>query len=491
MGRVPTRLVREERGFTLVFVLGVLIVTSVAAFSIVEYSSSGQRTSSRSKADDVAYSLAEAGVNNALSTLSNPSNNALQQSTLPSTEAAASSGSYEGGTAEWWGVLSGSTWTIYGKGTVANPTGPGSAPVTRRISASVTVQPSLTQTLNNDSWNYILVKNTAGSPCDVTFANSVQVDTSLFILGDLCFANSAKIVAAAAPNVTNLVVGGNVIHSSSQNSVGSAGAKINEAHVGGTCTYNGGAAHSPCSGADEVWATTYFSTAPAANAPAADFDYWYANAKPGPEQFCTNGGSGLATTTFENEIASPTRNTSAGTFDLTPGSSYDCQYRDASNNLLGQLKWDNAAKTLTVSGVIYIDGNVTASDGVTNSYNGQASLYASGTFTLANGTQLCAGVLSGNCDVASWNPNTELLGIMADGNITISNSARWQGALYSTGTVSTANSAQLDGPIVGGGLSLANSVQAHEFPTIMTVPIGWPGNPTIYAQPQPPTNFSG
>ena len=43
--------------------------------------------------------------------------------------------------------------------------------------------------------------------CDVTLENSVSVDTSLYILGDLCLDNSSAIVKAAAPDITNLFVG--------------------------------------------------------------------------------------------------------------------------------------------------------------------------------------------------------------------------------------------------------------------------------------------
>ena len=48
-----------------------------------------------------------------------------------------------------------------------------------------------------------------------------------------------------------------------------------------------------------------------------------------------------------------------------------------------------------------------------------------------------------------------------------------------------------DGPMVAGSFTLENNVETHEFPTITAVPVGWPGNPTVYAEPQPPQNYSG
>jgi hypothetical protein len=80
----------------------------------------------------------------------------------------------------------------------------------------------------------------------------------------------------------------------------------------------------------------------------------------------------------------------------------------------GELSWNAATKTLTVSGTIYIDGSATISDGAINTYNGQATLYLSGTF-YANGS-LCAAVSGTTCNFAGWQPDKELLMIIAAGS---------------------------------------------------------------------------
>jgi hypothetical protein len=38
---------------------------------------------------------------------------------------------------------------------------------------------------------------------------------------------------------------------------------------------------------------------------------------------------------------------------------------------------------------------------------------------------------------------------------------------------------------------MANNVASDPFPFITTVPVGMPGNKTIYAQPNPPQLYSG
>jgi hypothetical protein len=53
------------------------------------------------------------------------------------------------------------------------------------------------------------------------------------------------------------------------------------------------------------------------------------------------------------------------------------------------------------------------------------------------------------------------------------------------------NQTMYDGPMVAGTFKLENNIQTHEFPMITSVPVGWPGNPTVYAEPQPPSNYSG
>lgn len=485
---------RDERGIALIVVLGVLMVFTISVTATVSYTTAGDRASGTSRAHVTARTLAEAGLNNAMAVLSNPSNNAMQQATLPSSEATATTVSYEGGTAKWWGVLSGTTWSVYGLGLASNPTGPGTNPLRRQLTASVSVQSSLTQPLNAQAWNYVYAKNT-GQPCDLTLSNSVTIDASLFVEGNLCLDNTASIVKATPPDVTNLVVKGNLDLLKNANTVGTSADLVNEVHIGGSCRYNGGAwKTAPCTSSQNVWATTYGGpSTPSVTPPTADWDGWFANATPGPKHFCTTS-SGFSTTAFDSQpVGTATRNTSAATFDLTPASNYTCEFWE-SGSLRGRLNWDNSTKTLSVAGVIFFDGSMTISNGVVNNYNGQATIYLSGNLTVAGNTQLCGAVAGGNCDFATWNPNTEMIAFIANGageSVTLMNSSRFQGGIYGTNTVSIRNSAQVDGPMIGGTFILENSIQVHEFPNITSVPTGMPGNPNVYAQPQPATGFGG
>ena len=172
-------------------------------------------------------------------------------------------------------------------------------------------------------------------------------------------------------------------------------------------------------------------------------------------------------------------------------------YRDDAGTS-GELSWNASTKTLTVTGTIFIDGSAKISNASLNTYNGQATLYLSGTF-YANGS-LCASVSGTSCNFSGWNPSNELLMIVANGSggqvnpgdsIQIANNFSYQGGLYATNAVEFGNNVNVDGPIVGSQIILSNNLTTNAFPSITTVPVGMPSNKDVYAQPNPPQSFSG
>lgn len=505
---------RDENGFSLVFTLLTMLVTTVTMTAAIQYTTSNSRSSTRSKADQIAYSLAEAGLANGAAVLSKPGNNALDPNVLPSSEPSESNpahanyiSKYEGGTVKWWGELTGRQWTMHGVGYVADPTGKTQV-VRREATSTIKIQPSLKQALNSNAWNYMFAKNTA-SPCDVTFENSVQVDTSLYILGDLCFLNSAAIVEAPGDDATNLYVGEHIWFGGTGR-VGTTSDRIFQAQVGLGCRVGSpapgtvGESWTGCSDATRVHAGSVLSGTLPGEGPTADFQFWYANAKPGPSQGCDPRDDEGTPPTFEasgsTTMSPPAGPYSSGSFNLTPNQSYTCRYYDIAPNetdLLGELSWNNTTKVLTVRGAIFIDGSAYISNNTVNRYDGLATLYLSGTFRIDGNAQLCGGIAGGNCDFTAWDPNADNLGIIANGvdvagySVLLQNSARFQGSIYATGAVLLENQTQYDGPMVAGTFKLENNIVTHEFPTITSVPVGWPGNPTVYAEPQPPQNYSG
>ncbi len=484
--------------------LGILAVLTISTMVVIDSSSSNARSSTRSKGDKIALALAEAGINNTMAVLNLPTNNALKQSTLVSCagdpETTWRKSTYEGGYVLWCGTLSvaNAIWDVAAIGKVRNPYG--TKVIERRIGARVVVTPTQTQPLNNPAWNYLFAKRT-GNTCDMTLANNVAGSSRLYVAGNLCISNNAGVTA------TSLIVHGS-LDLSNNASVGASTSMATrvETYVGNGCRYGGGSWGIPCSGNQDsrrIYSkivppgTTIgvSATPPVIATPLSDFATWYSNAMPGPAQGCTTVSG--TPPTFDNDT---TRNNSVATiFELTPAQSYTCRVGPVAAPV-GELSWNATTKVLTVSGTIYIDGSVKATNGSLNQYNGQATMYLSGTFLIDNNTKLCGGVSGASCDFASWNPNTEMFTITTAGSggqagtgngIKIDNNSEFQGALYAAASIEFSQNARSDGPMVGDTLTFSNNVQNDSFPTITTVPVGMPGNPTVYAQPNPPQMFSG
>ncbi len=160
----------------------------------------------------------------------------------------------------------------------------------------------------------------------------------------------------------------------------------------------------------------------------------------------------------------------------------------------GELSWNGTTHVLTISGTIFIDGSITMGDGSTDQYNGQGTIYTSGTFTV-NG-KMCGGISGTNCDFTTWNPNTEMMTIVANGNsggdsVILAIGGSWQGALFATNNILLNNNATSDGPMVASQITINNNVTTQAFGTVVNVPIGMPGNNDVYAQPNPAQLFSG
>jgi hypothetical protein len=494
------RLLRRQDGITLIMAVGILGMLTLTGTTLIYYSNTNARSAQYSTTSSSAYDLAEAGMNEMMAVLSKPENNALMPGLLPST-----THTYPGGTVTWSGTLNQltQTWSLTSTGSIKNPTGNASQ-VQRTLTAKVPVTPTLTQPLNNPAWNYIYATKT-GSPCDMTIANNVSGSSRMYVEGNLCLSNNVTI------SQTSLLVKGN-LDLSNNAAVGASTSMSTrvETYVGGNCRYGGGSWATPCSGNQDSrriyskmngpsWVVGVNTAVPVIAAPAANWADWYANSIPGPALDCTtsNGARSGVPPVWDNDGV---RNNSVATiFELTPAASYTCRVGPAATPS-GELSWNATTKTLTVYGTMFIDGSAKVTNGALNQYNGQATIYLSGTLLMGNSTKLCGGISGSNCDFAAWNPNTEMLTFVANGNggqagtgnsILLDNNTQFQGGVFATKNVTYSNNSRSDGPIVGEQIIFSNNVQNDQFPTITTVPVGMPGNPAVYAQPNPPQLYSG
>ena len=444
-----SRLVGQERGFALVLALAVTFVFSMTVVTVIESATSNSRSSDRSKGRVSAYSLAEAGINNAASILSksnsydphvlHPQGTYAQAdcasppanptgATLLGNTCSPYSWTYDGGTTTMWGWFDTATsnWTISSTGSVRNAFG--GAATTRTLTATVHVRAAPSQDNYVTAWNYVFVKDTTPGVCNIQLDQTTNFAVSLYVEGNLCFKNGANIAESNTSDPINLEVRGKIVWlSGASKGIGDTSlannGQITSAKVAGGCASslaaNGHTCAPPPPASGDyfyVKAGGYSTTATAISAPLltnTDFTNYYNSAYIRPGDPCDNpgpnSGNRLANSTFDNDaiaLNGTNGNGSAASFDLTPSSSYTCEAKDTAGKVIGELSWDNSTKLLKIRGTIYIDGSVTFSQDATyqgvnstgvhpsndytgnDSIGGQAVLYISGSFS-SNNKRLC------------------------------------------------------------------------------------------------------
>jgi Tfp pilus assembly protein PilX len=516
LSRTP-RVLTEEGGFALVLALGVMVVLGMAFVTVIESTASNQRSSNMSTGRGSAYTLAEAGLNNAMAILRSPSNNAIDayvfcpDSTSLPTLPCVHTDTYTTGQVMWQGTLSSNPaagtwwWNFTSTGHVRNPSG--GADLMRTIKATIPVAPVTSQPLNNPSWNYIFDRapnwsGVAFSGCDMTIANSVNVTSPLYVLGNLCFQNTAQMTK------TKLYVKGSLSLAQSANTIGTSSVPIDEAHVGLGCKYQSNASHNPCVNADNVYAYVIDGALPAVTPPTADWDGWYLNGSPGPYFPCAAPAGGdppNPTFLFDNPVAAMTasdatklsyRNDNQGIVNLTPTASYKCKTAS------GEISWDYPSRTLTISGTIFVDGSAVINIGGTVLYKGAATLYTWGTMLVKN-TNVCAYSAGTSCTTSNWDSTKDLFAIVSHGNgsIAVDNqvaagdsvqfvSSHFEGAVYAQNAIDISTTALVDGPLDGATVILGQS-SSSTFNGFTFVPAGLPGENTVYALVQTPQITGG
>ena len=446
---------KDERGVALVMAVWILAFLMLMGSSLVFYAGSGASHAETSTEDARAVNLAEAGENYARAILHNAAD--------PTSSTAVGSGSLalEGGTVTYAGTYDSATkiWTLTGTGTHANPNASAS-PISRTVSSQVLVASS---TGLDPAWGYLFADT---SSC-TTLGNNLTIDAPIYVRGDLCMEQSALITA-------DLVQVRGKVQIKNSASIGTAATPVAQVKVGGGCRYPwSGAYASPCTSSHMVYRTVFSSTVPDLTKPPVDLPTWYANAKPGPmSPTCTTGSFPGQ---FDNDTA---LNRSNPIQNLFPTSSYDCQVKDGSGNVLGRIAYTPGTPgTFRIEGVVFFDGKIEFQGNRDVVYVGRGSIYASDTITIRNFVRFC-GVAACN---STWDPDANLLllvsGATAPIGFTIENNSTWQGSIYVVNDFSQGNSVIVCGPVIAQELFISNNTDNCFVPFGNGVP-GMPGNST-------------
>lgn len=456
------RAINDERGIALVMAVVFMLILLVVAANLIYYSTENFHAATYSRGSMSADSLAEAGINEAVSVLARAADPASPSLLAPRVS------TYATGTVAWSGTYDGAnhSWNVTSVGKIRNTSVASPGMVNRTWTAVIPLVPTTIQLQAPPEWSYIYQTGAPDNQCDLTVQNSAQIASALYANGHVCLFNSATITGGPVN------VHGALYLANSQTAVGSKSARVNGVHVALGCTLDGSHFDKPCVDADRVYAVSGTSDLvpnPSSLAvPTVDWDYWYGNSSPGPSAGCrTVGGTPPA---FDNNGARD--NSLASQVNLTPSQSYTCQ------TTYGELSWNATTKTLKINGSIFFDGSAKVDSAGAISYTGQGTIFLSGTMYL-KGTQLCGKLLSGACD-SSWNPNQTFLAIAANGNGGYIASgdgiqlvtAGFQGGLYSSSGIDAGQYSDIDGGVVGNKITLGQKAQIR---ALSTPPSGLPG----------------
>ena len=242
-------------------------------------------------------------------------------------------------------------------------------------------------------------------------------------------------------------------------SIGTAAQSVQQANVGGDCTYGSQAAHTPCTTTDKVYATTITTTPQGLSKPQIDMAWWYDNAKPGPKFPCNNAGGSFPggfdnDTTYNNSITDSA--------EVTPeNSSYTCRRTDVQGNLEGEISWNHTTHVLTISGTIFRDGDFRFDDdGQIVHYHGRGIIYAAGDIEFdelvcAGGTGLTSCVTQAG-GMANWDPSQNMMTVLAGDDSEFDQGGTQsqpvpsglQGIIYARDDCTVHENFHLSGPIV-------------------------------------------
>lgn len=477
-----------DEGMALVLAVLVLAVVTIAATSAILYATSSQKDAYSKKARQNAYSLAQAALSNATAQLTshyyNSSGSATNSATpgaaswvptttqvSPSSTATCTIGSSTTTCMQWsasintTGPFTGvqkASWTITGKGSVPNPSAPGA--LTKSLSEVIPVTQPPMYVPPPDIWKGIYSGAPASSGCDLTTGQGVVWVSPVVVKGNLCIQQQSGVGSPGTLNV------GGWLQNVQGGYAGTSSAPLPSVKVAGAC--NGSASSTPaCAPAWDSVHNYYADTSQNIYATSISNAPTFPNPPPTVDWTTRATESGIGSSPAGWSCTNGKSVTSA-TFDLTAGAPYSCTTPS------GSLSWDGT--TLSISGNVYVTGNLITQNNANVVYTGIGGLYVGGTATFGNNTAICVGsTASHTCPQGySWDTAQSMLLILVKGGITGANLAL-EGGLYSDNDINfSSGQTQINGPIVTLAHLIPGQQASSGFPSITAVPSGSPEAPS-------------
>jgi Tfp pilus assembly protein PilX len=495
----------DERGMALVMAVGVSFVLAIIGASVILFTTSNERHSNRVSANTEAYSIAQGGIDSAVSQLGALDNLSRHiETNYPCTPAGAAAtpsncqDTVDAGSVSWTGELVDDTapsyvWRFTSTSSLSDPSNPGGT-ITRTVTADVALRPETQINPNTDAWRYVYSRANDNDPntCDQTIMNNPAIISSFYVNGDLCLDNSSNVYGPTAGEpAVDVVVKGRAYLNHPSTSLGTSSRPLTSVEVGGGCKYRSNPLHAPptpCTSVDRVWPDSIFPGlagsacefgCPVVTPPSADLPQWYIEASPGPMHPCEQSTG--TPPVFDTDTTRGNHGTRI--VDLAPASSYTCE------TPMGKLNWDQPTRTLTVEGTVFFDASVDFSSDDVIQYNGMGAIYASGSLRLRQ-TIICGlkNAAGNGCDPDNWDAGSypsDVLVFVTNGTgtpatsgagMTFEQSSGFQGALYANaGNMTFENNTWVQGPMIAEREVITNSMYFQYIPLLVQVPFGAPG----------------
>ena len=138
--------------------------------------------------------------------------------------------------------------------------------------------------------------------------------------------------------------------------------------------------------------------------------------------------------------------------------SFDCRLYASDGTLLSRLAWTfpagcSGTGTLIVQGSVFIDGNLVIDNCDYAVYQGRGTIYVNGTVSFGGGGRICAQPISGNPCLGNYDPNQNLLEIVANNasnvapGFDLGGAGKFEGVAYTNGQFNAGNGASFNGNV--------------------------------------------
>jgi hypothetical protein len=446
-------LVRDESGTSLVLALLVAAALTISTASLTSLVTSNETSFGRDRQEARAFNVAEAGLNYAVSYLTTFDNGEAAIGSkvgIPSPRTYSLDGTNNG---SWWAEKTAAdTWKIWSSGKIGK--------VTRNLYVEVTPNAVITNSPSSYAWHYgLFVASATGC---TNFVGGSDVTMSVWAAGDLCLSGGQKIhePSLIGAQEVDLYVG-KKLYLGGGSLVGTSTRPVNSVTVVGGCETNKPVICSqasksgvyarpnpPCpsppatDASGNILACGYGSSASTLTKPAVfpqneyDKGDW-------SHPVCSVGSF-----TFDNDA---TRNTSVGGISLLTTSAYDCEVWDpAHTQSVARLAWNPVTHALSITGVVYLDGNLSFGNNSYGNYTGFGTIYVNGSVTTNGGSSLCGpgATAAGSTCTGQWLGSLGAITVIALNGWAMTGNAEFNVAAYVVGNYDDGGTANVTGPII-------------------------------------------